>query len=162
MIFNASLDRSVKITTWIGTIILFIPLTISLLQETKFGHLPIWLGVLFALLYLFIYMIHPQSFEISSSQITIHRILKNKTIEFSSIANISILTPEMMSDSYRLFGFRGLWGNFGLYSNQNLGEFQAYTTGFVNAVLIELTNGEKLVISPKEAEKFVQMSVINR
>lgn len=160
MRFNAILDRSVKVTTLLGSIALMIPLTISLISDAQFGHLPLWLGVLFALLYVFIFLIHPNSFEIRNSQIVIHRPLKNKTIDFSAIAKISILAPEMLRGSYRLFGVGGLWGNFGLFSNRSLGEFQAYTTGFEHGVLIELLDGKKIVISPEHADQFVQMVAV--
>lgn len=73
----------------------------------------------------------------------------------STITNVRLLSREGMKFTIRTFGVGGLFGYWGMFSNSRIGRFRMFATRRDRTVLIETTEGKKIVITPDEPEVFV-------
>ena len=156
MIFKATLDKLAKGIT-IGTTMLFA--AIIVLQRVLFtdgGHVTaIMVTLLLLSIYLGIYLFRPTAYEIRSQQVIIHRPLRNKILERVNISKAELLGPSALRHTIRTFGNGGLFGYYGKFSNAKIGNMTWYATNRANAVLLEMTGGDKIVITPDNAEAFL-------
>ena len=107
-----------------------------------------------AVLYISMYLLRTTSIGIDSSTIVINRPVKPVTIDFSDIA--SIRKVENMKGAMRTFGNGGVFGYTGKYYKKDFGSMTWYCTQRKNYILIEKTNGKKLVITPDDVDGFMQ------
>ena len=70
----------------------------------------------------------------------------------SEIKVISKINPGVMIGGIRLFGVGGLFGYYGKYYNFKLGHLTLYTTQKRNRILMTMTTGKKIVISPDDLD----------
>jgi len=100
-------------------------------------------------------------YNISNSDIEISFLWYKKKVPFNSISSIKKCIPE------RVFKFRKLgigiplFLRFGRYTG-DYGNVTAYVTSGNRVVLIELNNGQRYAISPKETDDFIEYYEIAR
>jgi len=103
--------------------------------------LPLFGGIIYA------FFNSPLLLELSDTQIIVHTRKKNKCIEYTDISSIEIYYPvkwEIMT-----FGIGGLFGFFGHFKNSKIGEYEAFVGDFNQAILIQMKDNKKYVISCK-------------
>jgi len=94
----------------------------------------------------------PQRYLVKGNLVTVQR----------RIGDVSILVsrePERWSWTWwglRLFGSGGLYGYFGYFYMKRIGTVRMYATNRHNLVLLVDEKGRKILVSPNEADRFIQ------
>ncbi len=157
MKYAASLDRTSKIITLIISLLFLIIITslvVSFVQHREFTSL-IAIGLLIVI-YVVTYFFRPVNYQIKNNSIVVHRYASDVVFSHTEIKKIEIIPPQKLRGSIRIFGVGGLYGYFGQFSNRDLGYMTWYATQRDNeAVLIELNNQKKIIITPDKPEQFV-------
>lgn len=153
MRFNNTFDKTAKIVTIFVVILIllvsFLPLIDSEVDYVFFISLTTTMSILF-----FAWSLHPKYYTIESDGIYIKRFFKSIHIPFESIVNIKEMPREDTSGSMRLNASGGLFGYFGVFSNQKLKKYYMYATNTYKLVSIRL-HDKLYVISPEERELFI-------
>jgi hypothetical protein len=110
-----------------------------------------FLGVVSWLCYLFA----PVAYELSGNKLYV--LLHFGKKEFGPVVKCSKVT-ERLPFTLRLFGNGGLFAGTGIFWNKIYGVFRVYVTSarYSDWVLVE-TEKQKIVISPEEPERFIQL-----
>ena len=158
MIYKASLDKTAKIVT---VCVSFLLLLIVIFQAVIYVQYQSWpsLASIFLLfiLYIVTYLYSPRFYKIESNNITVHRAASNVTFLRSEIKNIQIINGQKLRGAIRTFGVGGMFGYFGQFLNAELGCMTWYATQRKRtAVLIEMTNNKKIIVTPDEPEQFIK------
>ncbi|WP_395803128.1 PH domain-containing protein [Daejeonella sp.] len=145
MKYKASLDQTAII--------------ITILVGLLFGALIIFnfilpLAILLLSVYLICWYLKPLRYEIKSDQIIIHRLIKSVRIKRYDIENLTLIDKDKLSGTIRTFGVGGLFGWYGKFSNNELGDMTWYLTSRDKPILIISKAGKKILISPDDAEGF--------
>jgi hypothetical protein len=93
---------------------------------------------------------------VSSDALIIHRPLKNKLIPLNDIARGRMIEKGELKWTIRTFGNGGLFGYTGHFTNRKLGAMRWYATRRNDAVLLQTTEGKKILLTPDEPEAFLQ------
>lgn len=88
--------------------------------------------------------------------IIVNRLILPFKINRKEIAKCSIVSKKEMSGTYRTFGNGGLFGYTGYFRNTKFGNMRWFATQRKNYVLIEKSNGKKIVITPDIPEDFIE------
>ena len=110
--------------------------------------------IILIILFIAMYLLKTLSVSVADDSITINRKIKPVVIEFSEIA--SIRRVDDMKFAMRTFGNGGLFGYTGMYYKKGIGSMTWYCTQRQNYILIEKTGGKKLVVTPDDADGFMQ------
>ncbi len=156
MEYKASLDTLAKILTF-GAIILFIFIGQKSIRAINIAQgdnttLFIHFGIIFLLLIIILvsWLFAPQSYSFYGGDLVIKRPVGNVNIMLSEITEAKILESNETSGLIRTFGNGGLFGYYGKFYNSKLGHITLYTTQRKNRILINTSNGKKIVISPDD------------
>jgi len=98
----------------------------------------------------------PLGYSVLPRGVVIHRMGRNVAVGFEQIAEIRRIDSKEIGLAIRVFGSGGLFGWFGRFYGSRLGWFTAYGSSGRDLVLISLTDGAKIVISPHPAEGFLE------
>ena len=145
MKYKASLDKTAII--------------ITILVSLLFGALTILnfilpLAILLLIVYLICWHLKPLSYEIKADQIIIRRLIKSVHINRTDLVNLTLIDKNKLSGTIRTFGVGGLFGWYGKFSNNELGDMTWYLTRRDKPILIISKAGKKILISPDDAEGF--------
>ena len=145
MKYKASLDKTAII--------------ITILVSLLFGALIIFnfilpLAILLLIVYLICWHLKPLSYEIKAEEIIIRRLIKSVHINRADIENLTLIDKDKLSGTIRTFGVGGLFGWYGKFSNNELGDMSWYLTRRDKPILIISKTGKKILISPDDAEAF--------
>jgi hypothetical protein len=149
MTYAASLDKLSKILTVAVTAGL---LAFFLFLKDSSGFL-LWFGFL-AIVFGLSYALRPLHYELHPNQLIVHRLIKPIVIERTDVSSAKLLTAAEQKGILRTFGSGGFFGYFGYFWSKALGKFTMQATRRDNLVLIEKTDGKKIVISPDD-ENFI-------
>ena len=140
--FKASRGMTIQIIT-IGVIILFVFIGYKSILgiitsngdlRTILLHSSI-LVLLFGTL-LFCYLFAPQKYSIKGNEFIIHRPIFDKYFAIDSIKEIRQLDKSELKGMIRTFGVGGLFGSYGKFYNQTLGNVTMYATQNKNYIII--------------------------
>lgn len=101
----------------------------------------------------------PRGYAVGSDGIIVCRIGPNVVLGRDRIAEIRRIRLEELGFPLRIWGSGGLFGAFGRFWSRRLGAFRAYVTNRTDLVLIVLTSGEKVLISPGPAVRFLDVAM---
>lgn len=154
--YKAKWDKRLTLFTW--GLIIFLLYTIGhatwIITHSKMhpwsGYV---LGGIVFLTIFFAYLYSPAGYAITSEHLAIKRPLKPVLIKLSEIEKAEAIGPDMLEYSFRLWGSGGLFGYFGLFTNEKLGKYTAYLTNYSDLVLIK--TGKTYVISPDRRDEFL-------
>ncbi|GAB2697933.1 hypothetical protein GCM10027037_22640 [Mucilaginibacter koreensis] len=154
--YKASYDTTVR---WVSTaygIITLIPLTLTLTgRQQDYGMVTAGLVLIGTVVFLF----SVKNYSLSANGIVINKYIGSKTIWKADIKQIKVLGPEHLSGTLRTFGVGGLFGYYGKFANQQLGDMTWYLTNKDHVLAIITKNNRTLLISPDEAVRFYQQWV---
>ncbi len=102
--------------------------------------------------YSFLY--HPKDYKVTRVELIIKRQCADVHIRMRDILDCRALTDADMNGTIRTFGVGGLFGYFGHYHNSMIGDMTFYATRQTGLVLVHVANGEALILSPDQPEKF--------
>ena len=98
----------------------------------------------------------PVGYALTASAIVIRRLGPNIRIPYESIAEVRRLQKRQVGFGIRLGGSGGFFGFYGRFWSTRLGRHRMYATNAGDLVLVRLTDGRKIVVSPHPADAFVQ------
>jgi hypothetical protein len=150
MKYKASLDQTTKILTGIAIIILaYAIVRFGFLTHHhhvfRIGIISIVGLVLFAC-----FLLAPQSYEVTNSDLIICRLGGDKEIGLSDIQEIRQTSRADLGWSIRVFGNGGFCGYSGLYYFSNIGWVWMHATQRTNYVLVLTKDGKKRIITPDD------------
>jgi hypothetical protein len=155
-IFSASMDRFAKNITSILPLIILVLVLIPLNSKNENDIIEsiIPLTIVF-LVYLFCFLYRPIDYRITANKLIINRLIKKVILDKSEILNVVLLTNEDLKWTIRTYGVGGLFGYFGKFRNSKIGNMTWYATRRNNAILINLKDGQKIVITPDNPESLI-------
>jgi hypothetical protein len=167
IIYTASLDTFAKVLT-ISTIIFMVGLSIWIIRQLRKSKV----GKVFKFVYYFIVLLQfvillvaflysPRNYILGNFDIAIDRPIGRITIQVKDILEIRPLQEDEMEGTVRTFGVGGLFGYFGSYHNQHIGDFKMYATRQTGLVIMHTAQGEAIVISPDDKD-FVARIIAKR
>ena len=145
---SASLDMSAKIVT--GLVLAIIGFVIYPLFKAESLPEIITTGVVEFLLLgtmLFAWLFAPRSYSIDNTTLIIHRIIRDKEIPLSSLKSITYFPEVKKGITIRTFGNGGLFGYFGRFYNDAVGNFRMYSSKGSDFYILDLSD-QKIGISP--------------
>jgi Bacterial PH domain len=154
MTYKASLDTVAKIVTC-SIVLLFVGTFFAFLFTAGIENKiisPI-VGISFTLILVLTYFFAPTKYTITKDVLIIHRPVYN--IEIPKIEIKTALLNTSKAISIRTFGVGGLFGYFGSFHSFDLGSTTWYATKHKNQILIERTNGQKIILSPDDINGFL-------
>ena len=89
-------------------------------------------------------------YEIDEEFMTIRRFARNRVIRLQDIEKLIVPPEGTMRLSFRAFGNGGLFGFTGYFTNTKFGWMRWYTTRRSNYVILEMKDGEKIVLTPDD------------
>jgi hypothetical protein len=155
-IFSASMDSFAKnITSILPLIILvFVLIPLNSKNENDIIESIIPFAIVF-LVYLFCFLYRPIDYRTTDNKLIINRLIKKVILDKSEILNVVLLTNEDLKWTIRTFGVGGLFGYFGKFRNSKIGNMTWYATRRNQAILINLNDGQRIVITPDNPESLI-------
>lgn len=135
---------------------LVIALPAVLLLFVREATIPVLLlsGVLFLT-----YGFSPRHYILTPDELIIKRLFGKVHLKLTDIKTVVPL-PEagkLRWRSIRTFGSGGLFGYFGKFWNKPYGHMTWYLNNFRNGLLLEMTNGKKVLLSPDDPEMITRL-----
>jgi hypothetical protein len=159
--FTSSIDKTSVIITWLVVAVSFyIFISGALLFRNPnitqaHAFFKTLLSVVLFMLIGLLYLLHTTALSVDSTSITIERKLMPVRISYSDIVSIKLLQKEDMGIAIRTMGNGGIFGYTGMFYSKNQGFMRWYCTNRNSYIIIEKTNGKKIVISPDEPENII-------
>lgn len=110
--------------------------------------LTIMLGII-----VFSYLLSPKGYLIRPDSLTIVRPIKSLMIPLARIISVEEAPATVLTDSTRLLGCDGLWGQYGKYQNDKLGIYRLYVRNTGGLVIIR--GQDTYVIAPERPQEFI-------
>jgi len=156
MDYKASKSMTVQIIT-IGVVVLFAFLgykSVMGLIHAKGNMTPILIHsgslVFLAGTILLCYLFAPQKYSVDADYLIIHRPLSDMRISLDSIIEIRKVDKSELKGMIRTFGVGGLFGIYGKFYTNDLGNITMYGTQNKNYILIR-TQSKKILITPDDS-----------
>jgi hypothetical protein len=167
MEYKASKDMTVKIVTMAAILLLgfFSYKSVIGLIQSKGNLTPILIhsGVLILLVgtLLLCFLYAPLKYSVDDNKLIIHRPIANKYFLIDSITEIRLVDKSELKGMIRTFGVGGLFGNYGKFYNQALGNITLYATQNKNYLLV-VVGKKKIMITPDDIGIMEQIKVKNQ
>lgn len=111
--------------------------------------------VLLIVIFLNGYSLKASNYKIHENNLIVQFPFSKKSIPLTAIESAERIEKDKIKGSLRVFGNGGLFGYYGQFENKILGQMNWYITQKENLVLIQTTNGQKIVLSPNQPNAFV-------
>jgi hypothetical protein len=159
--FEARLDTLSKIITGLmGPIFLIWPwyLIISLRSQPDQNYLPhlIVLGILLIVLFIACYIYWPKNYQINNGELIVKRLISEKRFLLSDITKAEYVSKLQMGWALRILGNGGIFGYTGFFTNKTFGRMNWFVTDKDKMIVLALTNGKHIVVSPDDTEEFLK------
>lgn len=160
MEYKASLDITAKVVTLIVVGILLFCALNSIKQILSSDDITTrWVHgiVLFSLVGIIVlsWIFAPNRYSINEASLIIHRPVSDISFEANDIQQARLVEDSDLNGMVRTFGVGGLFGYFGKFRSSKLGGVTLYSTQHKNQILILFKNGEKVILSPNEPDRFL-------
>lgn len=156
MDYKSSLDTLCKIIT-AGVFILFLTIGQKNVRAIIAAHGDLAPTLIHGTVFLFLmstlvftYLYRTTHYSVSTSELIIHRPIKDRIIQITDISEIRQVDSSDFSGILRTFGNGGLFGYYGKYYSTKLGSMTWYVTQRKNRILIQTQQGKNIVISPDD------------
>lgn len=156
MIYKASLDIKSILITLCSTVIIFgiifklIQRIFALKHDQKTVLFPTTICIFLSLVFLFSYLFSISYYSVDSKYLIIHRPIGDLKFAKSEISKAIATDSIELGEGFRKFGVGGLFGYYGNYHFSKYGNVDLYTTNKKNRILINFSNGKKIIISPND------------
>ncbi len=99
-------------------------------------------------------LLAPRRYTIQDDRVVIERAVCPVEIPIASIRAVEPLSPGSLSGSLRVLGSGGLFGYFGRFCNQALGDYRMYATRGDGYVLVRADRS--YVLTPEAPDRFIE------
>ncbi len=159
--FKASLDTVSKIITClVAPIFTLFPIYYWYMfsNGTDLKYEKSFLGLIFCLLIVFAICIinWPKKYVVDNDNLIIKNLLGHKIYARSEIKKVEAITKKEMGLALRIFGNGGLFGYTGWFTTKALGRMRWFVSNTEKMVIITLSNGKNIAVSPDEVDAFVK------
>ncbi len=164
--FSSTLDGlSILISGFMGVAILSVFVTAYISYKKTGGQPAVFIftiaaGILLAVLVAALYVLRTKEIAVDDTGITIERGTNPVFVSFNDIKEIKIISRPERGIVFRTFGNGGIFGYTGRYYSKKLGNMTWYCTNRKKYVLIAKKDGRNLVISPDDANGFLQATYL--
>jgi hypothetical protein len=159
MRFPATWDRTLRVSTWVGSIVLVATPVVLLSRALpdQGGAASAFRAMVAAILLILpiAWAFAPKGFAIEGAALRVERPVLAPEIPLSAIRRVSFLPADARYTVLRVFGTSGLFGYYGRFWSRRLGSFRMYATRRRGLVLVE-TEAARYVLSPDPPERFVE------
>jgi len=100
------------------------------------------------------YLMSPRGYILGRDAITVVRVIRPIVIPLADITGAEEAGAEMLKGSTRLLGCHGLWGKYGKYHNESLGDYLLYVRK--DEGLVVLRGKRTYVLAPENPAEFTQ------
>lgn len=145
------MNLTVKIITLIIFLMDFVGVILMLLLKPWYAGLCVFISM--SIIILIIYLFYSVKYYIvTNDKIILVRPWRkyNKEYAFLNIKNVRTASKEDMKGSVRLNAVGGLFGYYGLFSNNKLGDYTMYANNGNHCIIITLKDKKILVLSPDD------------
>lgn len=97
----------------------------------------------------------PNSFEVSPEGLKLVWPARTRKLPRNAFADMQPLSRLDLGHCIRLFGVGGLFGSFGRFRSEYLGNMDLYVTRADGMVLLRLKNRRPLILTPQDPEAFL-------
>ena len=160
--YKASLGKSVKISSIVGTmlllsiVIVFLMVFVLKLINNDFAKkdimLPIFVLVILAILN-YSYRERILGYDVTTEGVKIIKGSNSELITKDRIIEVKLIDKSDLKFSIRTFGIGGIFSYSGTFSNKKLGSMTWYLTRKDSLVML-VTKMDKIVLSPDNCQKF--------
>src|SRR5690606_35282738 len=160
--YKASLGKSVKISSIVGTMLLlsivlvFIKVFVFKLINNDFAKedimLPIFVLVILAILN-YSYKERILGYDVTTEGVKIIKGSNSELIAKDRIIEVKLIDKSDLKFSIRTFGIGGIFSYSGTFSNKKLGSMTWYLTRKDSLVML-VTKMDKIVLSPDNCQEF--------
>lgn len=149
---RASLDWLAKIlTAFVLALILFMAWELSRAETpTQTWSMATGAAILLGIT-IFSFLYATTSYEIKDAQLIIHRRIGPKTFDLKKLKNIAEFRNIKKGIPIRTFGNGGLFGYFGYYYNDGIGNYRVYASRYKSQLILEFEDS-RISISPDDEE----------
>lgn len=162
--YRAPWSRNLKIMTW--TINIFISLIglfllVMGIKTIRSGDSSGWFLAVISLvpmsILFLVRLFAPKGYRIAEDGVYILKNVGQEKIPFEKIKTISVLdSKQIFASAMRVCGSGGYYGTYGSFSGGILSSFRAQVTNNGPLVVLYLTKGDPVVISPENPEDFTK------
>ncbi len=96
-------------------------------------------------------------YRIMGTQLGIKRPFGEKVFDLRDIRVAEKIPAKDLRFSLRTFGNGGFFGFYGKFWNRKFGSMTWFATNLENAILLTMNNGRKIIVTPDETEKFIDV-----
>ncbi|HEX9981377.1 MAG TPA: PH domain-containing protein [Flavobacterium sp.] len=159
MNFKASLDNTARAVTGAITVLFLSIIFVPLLNHDD-GGFHIVISLFLFIVYGISYGLHPAGYIIENEKLIVKRPALNVVILRDMIVSAQLPEPKTVTRALRTFGVGGLFGYYGQFYNSMFNTMTWYLTRTDRVVLLTLSDGKKIVISPDEPEAFIEALLV--
>ncbi|GGM84086.1 hypothetical protein GCM10010967_14850 [Dyadobacter beijingensis] len=156
MKYSASLDKSTQIIT-IAITALFAGIGIfELLTFSGDARIGAYFSVgILSAVYWAAYIYRPTGYTLTDDELIIHRPISN-VVYPRRFESTRVIDKESLKYTIRTFGVGAFWGYFGKFYNTALGKMTWYVTRRDQLILIKMTDGKTILVSPDDLNGFAK------
>jgi len=135
--------------------VFFIAILIFFTLRKRYQKLSLAIPIILTISQIFPLFFIVNGYGLNGYEIIVKRFLNsNVYIKRNAISEIRIINNDELSGITRTLGVYGQWGYYGRFDSKKLGKMTWYVTNLKNLIFIKLKNGEGVLISPGDQNKF--------
>ncbi|RZJ69139.1 PH domain-containing protein [Flavobacterium sp.] len=156
MKYKTKLDTMATVIT-VGIVLLFGSIIATVWTFPEAGEMigaSISTSILLVAILFFSYGFAPKAFSFDEYGIVVHRLLKNAHIPFDQIQSARKIGKVSPKGLIRTLGNGGLFGYYGDFRNDEIGDMDWYLTRRQDIVFLDTTKA-KILLSPNDVDIFL-------
>lgn len=150
--FENKWSKDIKISTFIGLLAIFM----SIFFTRHAGFVSYVISAFIFIVIFICWLFSVKHYYINTDGIIISRPAGDITVRWKDISELTRIDSDYLKGSIRVFGNYGFFGAYGFFKNTKIGNYRGYFADTSNLVLIRTKEGINMVISPYNADFFVE------
>ncbi len=98
----------------------------------------------------------PKAYALENNQLIIKNLVGTKSYLITDFKEVKAMTKKEIGLVLRIFGNGGVFGYTGWFTARTLGRMRWFVTNTDKMVIITLSNGKNIAVSPDETNAFVE------
>lgn len=157
MTYKASLDKTAIIITTAVTVLFAVIVGGQYpIIKSSGSASPVYTTTACLLIYLLAFVFRPVRYVVTEEELIVRRPVLSVHLKRSDIKTVALIEKDQIRGAVRTFGVGGMFGYYGNFANFSLGRMTWYATRRDTPVLVQTTNGKKIILTPDEPERFVE------
>lgn len=156
-VYLATLDQFAKFVTWMVGLIFFgqaaFIIVMTLYEDAPESNtvlMSVFVSAGLVGVFYLLYLYRILRYELNADGIRICRPLHTRLIPYRAIVKVNLPSDQDMKWTLRLFANGGVFGYYGMFTNSNFGRMSWYASRRKSLLILELKNGEKIVLTPDD------------